>query len=269
MSRSGGDAGLLARAGIDQGWPAGLRPALPATLRPAGQPLWRRIGARLAGQRRQVRPLRIRRRRACRRHSGQELGSRPGPCQRLAGRAGAGLSGLEGLKGSLDPDHPQPRLSGAVPAGLAAPDRGARKFLPHRRARILRPRLVPQGRPRLRLASDHRQRHLCEGDHDARTRLRARRPAAAPLECRATDRHFERHRRKLGSPRLRATGADLQSPATGRASRRMPITSASSSAWRCRAVRCSGWLPAWFTRRASISCCPRPTKSSRPADRSW
>ena len=32
-----------------------------------------------------------------------------------------------GAQGPLDPDHPQPRLSGAVPAGLAAPDRGARK----------------------------------------------------------------------------------------------------------------------------------------------
>ena len=104
-----------------------------------GNPYGDESGPRLAGQRHQVRPVRIRRRRACRGHAGQELGSGPGPCQRLAGRAGAGLSGMEGLKGSLDPDHPQPRLSGAVPAGLAAPDRGARKFLPHRRARILRP----------------------------------------------------------------------------------------------------------------------------------
>ncbi len=98
---------------------------------------------------------------------------------------------------------------GLFPPELAAPDRSAGKLVPHRRARILRPRVVPQGRPRLRLASDHRQRHLCEGDHDARTRLRTRRPAAAPLGRRATDRHFERHRRKLGSQRLRATGADL------------------------------------------------------------
>ena len=43
-----------------------------------------------------------------------------------------------GLKDPLDPDHPQPRLSGPVPAGLAAPDRRARKLLPHRRPRILR-----------------------------------------------------------------------------------------------------------------------------------
>ena len=40
-------------------------------------------------------------------------------------------------------------------------------LLPHRRARILRQAVVPQGRHRLRLASDHRQRDLCEGDHDA------------------------------------------------------------------------------------------------------
>ena len=85
----------------------------------------------------------------------------------------------KGCKGPLDPDHPQPRLPGTVPAGLAAPDRRARKLLPHRRARILRQAVVPQGRHRLRLASDHRQRDLCEGDHDARTRLRARRSAPA------------------------------------------------------------------------------------------
>ena len=99
---------------------------------------------------------------------------------------------------------------GLFPARLAAPDRGARKLLPHRRSRILRPCLVPQGRPRLRLAPDHRQRHLCEGDHDARTRLRAGRSAAAPLERRATDRHPERHRRKLGPQCLRASGANLR-----------------------------------------------------------
>ena len=108
---------------------------------------------------------------------------------------------------SLDPDHPQSRLSGPVSAGVAAPDRRARKLLPHRWPRILRQAVVPQGRHRLRLASDHRQRDLCQGDHDARTRLRARRSAAAALGRRATDRHPERHRRKLGSARLRATGA--------------------------------------------------------------
>ena len=89
------------------------------------------------------------------------------------------------------------------------------------------------------------------------------------LGRRATDRHSERHRRKLGSPRLRATGADRSAPAIGRASRPTPITSASSSAWRCRAARSSVWSPAWFTRKASTSYCPPPTRSSRPAGRSW
>ena len=44
MRRAGGDAGLPARACCDQGWPAGLCAVLPTTLRPAGQPLWRRAG---------------------------------------------------------------------------------------------------------------------------------------------------------------------------------------------------------------------------------
>ena len=69
----------------------------------------------------------------------------------------------------LHPDHPQPRLSGPVPEGVAAADRRAGKFLPHRRARILRQAVLPQGRHRLRLAPDHRQRDLCQGDHDARS----------------------------------------------------------------------------------------------------
>ena len=38
----------------------------------------------------------------------------------------------------------------------------------------------------LRLAPDDRQRDLCEGDHDVRTRLRARRPAAASLQRRCS-----------------------------------------------------------------------------------
>ena len=129
--------------------------------------------------------------------------------------------------------------------------------------------LVPQGRPRLRLASDHRQRDLCEGDHDARTRLRARRSAAAPLGRRATDRNTERHRRKLGSAAPARNWRRPSAPATGRASRPTPITSASSLAWRCRAVRFSAWSPVWFTRKASTSYCPPPTRSSRQAGRSW
>ena len=114
MCRAGGDAGLFAGAGIDPRRPADLRPALPPTLRPAGQSLRRRTGARLAGQRRPLRPVCVGRGRACHGQSGQELGSRPGPRQRLAGRAGTGLPRLEELENPLDPDHPQPRLSGPV-----------------------------------------------------------------------------------------------------------------------------------------------------------
>ena len=40
-------------------------------------------------------------------------------------------------------------------------------LLPYRRPRILRQIVLPQGRHRLRLASDHRQRDLCPGDHHA------------------------------------------------------------------------------------------------------
>ena len=143
------------------------------------------------------------------------------------------------------------------------------EFLPYRWARILRQAILPQGRHRLRLASDDRQRDLCEGDHDARTRLRARRPAAAPLGRPATDRHTERHRRKLGSRAPARNWRRRLAPAIGRASRPTPITSASSLAWRCRAARFSVLSPVWCIRRASISYCPPPTKSSRPAGRSW
>ena len=45
MRPAGGDAGLAARAGFDQGWPAGLRAVVSATLRPARQSLWRRARA--------------------------------------------------------------------------------------------------------------------------------------------------------------------------------------------------------------------------------
>ena len=52
------------------------------------------------------------------------------------------------------------------------------ELLPYRRPRILRQAVLPQGRPRLRLAPDHRQRDLCAGNHHAGTRLRARGPAS-------------------------------------------------------------------------------------------
>ena len=55
-----GDAGLLARADVDPGRAAGLCAAVPTTLRPAGQPLWRRERPRLARQRHPVRPACLR-----------------------------------------------------------------------------------------------------------------------------------------------------------------------------------------------------------------
>ena len=48
-----------------------------------------------------------------------------------------------------------------------------RGLLPYRRPRILRQTVLSQGRHRLRLSSDHRQRDLCQGDHHVGTRLRA------------------------------------------------------------------------------------------------
>ena len=63
------------------------------------------------------------------------------------------------------PDHPQSGLSGSFSEGVAAPDRRARGLLSYRRPGVLRQTVLPQGRPRLRLASDHRQRDLCQGDH--------------------------------------------------------------------------------------------------------
>ena len=114
MPGTGGNAGLLARAGFDQGRPAGLRPAVSATLRPPRQSLWRRLRPRLAGQRCALRTICLGRCPAGGRHSGQELGSGSGSRQRLAGRPGAGLSRLERGQDPDHPDHPQSGLSGPV-----------------------------------------------------------------------------------------------------------------------------------------------------------
>ena len=46
---TGSFAGLLAGPSIDAGRPAGLCAVVSTTIRPAGQPLWRRVRARLAG----------------------------------------------------------------------------------------------------------------------------------------------------------------------------------------------------------------------------
>ncbi len=99
---------------------------------------------------------------------------------------------------------------GLFAEGIAAADRRARRFLPYRRPRILRQAILPQGRHRLRLPPDHRQRDLCQGDHHAGTRLRARGPASPPLRRRTTDRDIERHRRELGSARLRPARAAVR-----------------------------------------------------------
>ena len=135
-------------------------------------------------------------------------------------------------------------------------------------ARVLRQAVLPQGRPRLRLASDHGQRDLCQGDHHARARLRTRRPASHALRRLGADGHPERHRRELGSALLRPAGTAIRRRRLGRQAAPMPIMSASSSGLRYRAGRSSVWSRGWFIRRASISCCRPPTRSSRPAGRS-
>ncbi len=99
--------------------------------------------------------------------------------------------------------------------------------------------------------------------------LRVAGPASHPLQRCGIDRYPERHRRKLGPSGLRATGAAVRCRRLGGQGAPTPITFASNSALRCRAARYSVWSRAWFTRKASTSCCRPPTRSSRPAGRSW
>ncbi len=60
------------------------------------------------------------------------------------------------------------------------PPRCAGERLPHRRGRVLRQAVVPQGRPVLRLPRHHRERDLRPRDHHAGIRLRPRRSPAHP-----------------------------------------------------------------------------------------
>ena len=69
-------------------------------------------------------------------------------------------------------------------------------------------------------------------------------------------------------PRVCAQLAQPFGAGIGMASKRIRITSASNSGWRCRAARFSVWSPVWCTRRASTSCCRLRTRSSRPEARS-
>ena len=135
-------------------------------------------GPRLARQRHPLRPVRFRRRRAC---AGTLDKNWAADLVHANDWQAALTPAYLAWKGSKVPSiltiH-NLAYQGLFPKELAAPDRRARKFLPHRWPRILRQAFVPQGRPRLRLASDHRQRDLCEGNHDERTRLRTRRAAA-------------------------------------------------------------------------------------------
>ena len=181
MRRSGGDAGLLIGAGVDPGWPAGVRPALPAFVRPSGQPYGEESGRDWPDN--DVRFGRFA-------SAAAELAmgtldinwaADPGPCQRLAGRADARLSGLARLRRLLDPDHPQRSPTRACFRATRCAGSGRRACFTSTGSNSTT-MLVPQGRPRLRLASDHRQRHLAK-EIDARGGLRARRPAAAPLGC--------------------------------------------------------------------------------------
>ena len=216
MRAAGGDAGLRARAGVDQGRAAGLRAALSAIYDRPGNPYGDEAG-----------------------RDWPDNDIRFGRFASAAAELAAGTLDKNWAADLVHANDWQAALApaylawkgvkipsiltihnlayqGLFPQEVAAPDRRARKLLPYRRARILRQIVLPQGRHRLRLASHHRQRDLCEGDHDAGTRLRAGRPAAAALGRVATDRHPQRHRRKLGPARLRATGAAVRRRRLGR-----------------------------------------------------
>ena len=133
--------------------------------------------------------------------AGQELGSRPGPCQRLAGRACTGLPRLARRQDPFDPDHPQPRLSGTLPEGslrrIGAPES------PSTSTASSSTTSSPSSRAAsFRLAPHHRQRDLRARDHHQRSRLWDGRIAADAIRRGGAHRDSQRHRRELGPPQL-------------------------------------------------------------------
>ncbi len=121
------------------------------------------------------------------------------PLQRLADRAGAGLSALHARRQSAHgDDHPQPRLSGRVPAHHREPARAAAFVVRSGGSRVLRQHVVPQGRVVLRGSHHHRQPQLRARD-PARTARHGDAGFAGAPRGRA-HRHPQWHRhRRLGS----------------------------------------------------------------------
>ena len=102
----------------------------------------------------------------------------------------------KGLDHALDPDDPQSRLSGPLPAfaawrALGIPELAfsvdGAEF--HGKISFLKTRHL------LRLARHHGERDLCPRDHHGRAWLRARGPAQDPHGRGPPDRHRQRHRR--------------------------------------------------------------------------
>ena len=152
--------------------------------------------------------------------------------QRLALGARRRLSALERAFDALDPDDPQPRLSGSLPARAHGRARHSRSRLQRQRRRVPRQDLVPEERHLLQLARHHRQRDLCQRDHHGRAWLRPRRPAQDADGRRPPDRHRQRHRRQLGDARRRARSPARNACVSGSAA--TPPISARASSCRSR-----------------------------------
>ena len=162
---------------------------------------------------------------------------------------------------------------GPVPEGVAAADRRAGKFLPYRWARRFYDKyLLPQGRHRLRLSSDHRQRRLMREGDRRRLELGCGLEGLLrdPFQRPATDRNSRRHRRELGSALLRCQLAQPLGAGDWRASGPTPTTSVKSArACGISAGRSSVWSPSRAPEGRRPRAVAPPTRSSMPADRSW
>ena len=186
------DAKPVARAGLAARRPAPgcsrrarrtaptlLRARRAASVRPAGQPLSRPGRQGLAGQSPPLRRPGAGRRRdrpaaGCRR-----LAARHRARPRLAGGAGAGLSGPRRRRRARHgADRPQSGLPGPLPGGPAGGARAAAGGVQDRRRRVLRPDRLPQGGPVLCRPADHGEPDLCPRDPDRGRGHGPARPAA-------------------------------------------------------------------------------------------
>ncbi len=86
---------------------------------------------------------------------------RPAAFERLADRAGGRLCRMAQRFGAQPADDPQSCLPGPLRSRLHGAPRHSRRRLPHQRRRVPRQGLVPEGRHRLRVGDQHRQRDLC------------------------------------------------------------------------------------------------------------